>query len=140
MVLHAAPLCLHTYKCTCFVNSFGHWSLGKNIVHVDVPGYTNHKFTVLLELEDSSGVGMSYIMSWSCVMWHGILILGIIPMSNREYTVVHVFFFNLYAFILLTSTIVPGINYFVVITHPLHQLQVRRSSSSSCYLIDDRNI
>jgi len=61
-------------------------------------------------------------------------------MSNREYTVVHVFFFNLYAFILLTSTIVPGINYFVVITHPLHQLQVRRSSSSSCYLIDDRNI
>ena len=28
---------------------------------------------------------------------------------------------NLYAFILLTSTIVPGINYFVVITHPLHQ-------------------
>jgi len=34
-------------------------------------------------------------------------------------------FFNLHAFILLTSTIVPGINYFVVITHPLHQLQVR---------------
>jgi len=38
-------------------------------------------------------------------------------------------FFNMYAFILLTSTIVPGINYFVVITRPLHQLQVRRRSS-----------
>ena len=36
-------------------------------------------------------------------------------------------FFNLYAFILLTSTLVPGINYFVVITHPLHQLQVTGS-------------
>ena len=34
-------------------------------------------------------------------------------------------FFKLYAFILLTSTLVPGINYFVVTTHPLHQLQVR---------------
>ena len=44
-------------------------------------------------------------------------------------------FFNLYAFILLTSNIVPGINYFVVITHPLYQLQVRRRSSSSCYMI-----
>jgi len=33
-------------------------------------------------------------------------------------------FFKLYAFNLLTSTLVPGINYFVVITHPLHQLQV----------------
>jgi len=29
-------------------------------------------------------------------------------------------FFNLYAFILLTSTIVPGMNFFVVITRPLH--------------------
>jgi len=36
-------------------------------------------------------------------------------------------FFNLYAFILFTSTIVPGINYFVVVTHPLHRLQVRKS-------------
>jgi len=36
---------------------------------------------------------------------------------------------------LLTSTI--GINYFVVITHPFDQLQVRKRSSSSCY---DRNI
>jgi len=35
-------------------------------------------------------------------------------------------FFKLYAFILLTSTLVPGINYFVVTTHPLHQLQVRK--------------
>ena len=45
-------------------------------------------------------------------------------------------FFNLYTFILLTSTIVPGINYFVVITHPLHQLQVRKRSSSSSYMIE----
>jgi len=41
-------------------------------------------------------------------------------------------FLKLYAFISLTSTVVPGINYFVVITHPLHQLQVRKRSSSSC--------
>ena len=35
-------------------------------------------------------------------------------------------FFELYAFIIpvLTSTLVLGINYFVVITHPLHQLHV----------------
>ena len=47
------------------------------------------------------------------------------------------FFFKLYryAFILLTSTLVPGINYFVVTTHPLHQLQVRKRSSSSCPLL-----
>jgi len=38
-------------------------------------------------------------------------------------------FFKLYAFLLLTSTLVPGINYFVVTTHPLHQLQVRKRSS-----------
>ena len=31
-------------------------------------------------------------------------------------------FFNLYAFILLTSTLVPGINYLEIITHPLHIL------------------
>jgi len=35
-----------------------------------------------------------------------------------------VVFFKLYAFILLTSTLVPGINYFVVTTHPLHQLGI----------------
>jgi len=45
-------------------------------------------------------------------------------------------FFKLYAFILLTSTLVPGINYFVVTTHALHQLQVRKRSSSSCYMIE----
>jgi len=43
-------------------------------------------------------------------------------------------FFKLYAFILLTC--VPGINYFAVTTHPLHQLQVRKRSSSSCYMIE----
>jgi len=49
-------------------------------------------------------------------------------------------FFKLYAFILLTSTLVPGINYFVVTTtHPLHQLQVRKRSSSSCYMIETYN-
>jgi len=36
-----------------------------------------------------------------------------------------IFFLKLYAFILLTSTLVPGINYFVVTTHPLHQLGIR---------------
>jgi len=51
----------------------------------------------------------------------------------------YVFFLKLYAFILLTSTLVPGINYFVVTTHPLHQLQVRKRSSSSCYMIETYN-
>ena len=32
------------------------------------------------------------------------------------------FIFKLYAFILLTSTLVPGINYFVVTTHPIFVL------------------
>ena len=49
-------------------------------------------------------------------------------------------FFNCrYAFILLTSTLAPGINYCVessyklqLILHPLHQLQVRKRSSSIC--------
>ncbi len=31
-------------------------------------------------------------------------------------------FFELYAFIILTSTLVPGINYFVIITRPLHPI------------------
>ena len=48
-------------------------------------------------------------------------------------------FFKLYAFILLTSNLVPGINYFVVTTHPLHQLQVWKRSSSSCYMIETYN-
>jgi len=48
-------------------------------------------------------------------------------------------FFKLYTSILLTSTIVPSINYFVVITHPLDQLQVRKRSSSSCYMIETYN-
>jgi len=48
----------------------------------------------------------------------------------------------LYAFIIpqvLTSTLVLGINYFVIITRPLHQLQVRKGSSSSCYMIETYN-
>ena len=48
-------------------------------------------------------------------------------------------FFKLYAFILLSSTLVPGINDFVVTSHPLHQLQVRKRSSSSCYMIETYN-
>jgi len=32
--------------------------------------------------------------------------------------------FELYAFIILTSTLVLGINYFVVMTRPLHQIQI----------------
>jgi len=54
----------------------------------------------------------------------------IMRISNIQFTVhVHMYlFFKLYAFILLTSALVPGINYFVVTTHPLHQLQVRKRS------------
>jgi len=37
---------------------------------------------------------------------------------------------------MLTSTIVPGINYSVVITHPLHQLHARKRSSSRCHMIE----
>jgi len=33
--------------------------------------------------------------------------------------------FELYAFIILTSTLVLGINYFVIITRPLHPIPVR---------------
>ena len=49
------------------------------------------------------------------------------------------FFFELYAFIILTSTLVLGINYFVIITRPLHPMQVRKRSSSSCYMIERYN-
>ena len=45
-------------------------------------------------------------------------------------------FFELYAFIILTSTLVLGINYFVIITRPLHPTQVRKRSSSSGYMIE----
>ena len=38
--------------------------------------------------------------------------------------------FELYAFIILTSTLVLGINYFVIITRPLHPIPVRKRSSS----------
>jgi len=37
---------------------------------------------------------------------------------------VGVIFFELYAFIILTSTLVLGINYFVIITRPLHPIMV----------------
>jgi len=49
------------------------------------------------------------------------------------------FFFELYAFIILTSTLVLGINYFVIITRPLHPIPVRKRSSSSCYMIETYN-
>jgi len=49
---------------------------------------------------------------------------------------VPLFFFELYAFIILTSTLVLGINYFVIITRPLHPVPVRKRSSSSCYMIE----
>jgi len=38
-------------------------------------------------------------------------------------------FFELYAFIILTSTLVLGINDFVIITRPLHPIPVRKRSS-----------
>ena len=51
----------------------------------------------------------------------------------------HVVFLNcmLLLYRVLTSTLVLGINYFVIITRPLHPIPVRKRSSSSCY---DRNI
>ena len=70
---------------------------------------------------------MLYQDNKSTILWHGI-----------QHTTLLILF-NLYAFILLTSTIVPGINYFVVINRPLHQLQVRRRRSSSCYMIETYN-
>ena len=48
-------------------------------------------------------------------------------------------FFELYAFIILTSTLVLGIIYFVIITRPLHPIPVRKRSSSSCYMIETYN-
>jgi len=48
-------------------------------------------------------------------------------------------FFELYAFIILTSTLVLGINYFVIITRPLHPIPVRKRSSSSSYMIETYN-
>ena len=39
----------------------------------------------------------------------------------------------------LTSTLVLGINYFVIITRPLHPIPVRNRSSSSCYMIETYN-
>ena len=57
-------------------------------------------------------------MSWKIMSW--------VMFISRQ--IKHlVFFFKLYVFILLTSTLVPGINYFVVTTHPLHQLHVQIS-------------
>ncbi len=48
-------------------------------------------------------------------------------------------FFELFAFIILISTLVLGINYFVIITRPLHPIPVRKRSSSSCYMIETYN-
>ena len=57
-------------------------------------------------------------------------------------TYVCVFFLNC-SFLLsvLTSTLVLGINYFVIMTRPLHPTQVRKRStcSSSCYMIETYN-
>ena len=58
--------------------------------------------------------------------------------SNTQNTGVHCvdIFHSLCAFILLTSTILPGINSFIVIIRPLHQLQIRKRCSRSCYMIE----
>ena len=69
---------------------------------------------------------------------------GILPLQGYLHCNERVskgYFFELYAFIILTSTLVPGINYFVVITRPLHQIQVwkRNSINSSCYMIETYN-
>ena len=44
-------------------------------------------------------------------------------------------FFELYASIILTSTLVLGINYFVIITRPLHPIPVRKRCSSSNHVL-----
>jgi len=51
--------------------------------------------------------------------------------TDRRSVSLLVLFFLMYAFIILTSILVLGINYFVVMTHPLHPIQVRERSSSS---------
>ena len=48
--------------------------------------------------------------------------------------IINFFSCTMYPFIMLTSTLVPGINCYVIITHPFHQLQVRKRSSSICYM------
>ena len=50
--------------------------------------------------------------------------MSFFSLSNYLYN-----FFELYAFIILTSTLVLGINYFVIITRPLHPIPVRKRSS-----------
>jgi len=40
-------------------------------------------------------------------------------------------FFEVYAFIILTSTLVLGINYFVIITRPLHFVRSQKNYASS---------
>ena len=49
---------------------------------------------------------------------------------------VHIFF-ELYAFIILTSTLVLGINYFVIITRPLHPIPVRKTCTYDMHLCTD---
>ena len=51
--------------------------------------------------------------------------------TNVVVIVVFELFFELYAFIILTSTLLLCINYFVIITRPLHPIPVRKRSSSS---------
>jgi len=65
-------------------------------------------------------------------------------MSNLKMCVFDFFtttniFFELYAFIILTSTLVLCINYFVIVTRPLHPIPVRKRRRSSCYMIETYN-
>jgi len=58
--------------------------------------------------------------------------------DNKKRLNIFLYAFNT-GYRVLTSTLVPGINYFVFKTHPLHHLKVRKRSSSSCYMIETYN-
>jgi len=66
-------------------------------------------------------------------------VLHLLPNESSKIIPLHDIFFELYAFIILTSTLVLGINYFVIITRALHPIPVRKRSSSSCYMIETYN-
>jgi len=51
-----------------------------------------------------------------------------------------VVFFEQYAFIILTSTLVLAINYFVIITRPLHPIPIRKRSNCSCFSYPYSNV
>jgi len=73
-----------------------------------------------------------------CLLWYGCG-EGCGVWCMPLYFVAVLYFFDLYVFIILTSTLVLGINYFVIMTRPLHPIPVRKRTSSSCYMIETYN-